>query len=299
MTLENLIEKYLDNCRDRGLAAKTVKWYGWHLRRCHAWLMANNRTTLDAGALAAYVHSCSNLAHSSRRYMIAALKAFGSWMARHGFEDPAAGLVRLKADETLPPVLSPTEVERLLVALDEEPLRERALVYLFLDSGLRVSELVALERQDLDLQACQLRVRKGKGGRGRVVYFSQTTANALADYLATHDHPYVWLGVKIDAGEGPLTDSGVRRALGRLARRHGFARLNPHTLRRTCGTEFAARGVNQQAVAGQLGHRSVTTTSIYVQLAGDRQRNAILQASPVEHGLAILVTNWPMPDTSN
>jgi site-specific recombinase XerD len=177
-------------------------------------------------------------------------KAFGTWMAKQGLQNPAANLVKPKKKRSLPRVLSPSEVERLLDAIATEPIRERALVYMFLDSGLRVSEMAALQRSEVDLKSHQVTVRNGKGSKDRVVYISPTTSSLLAEYLATHSFSYVWHGETFNGRAGPLSDCGIRLALGRLAKRHGFKALNPHLLRHTCGTELAAQGGNLPRLTG-------------------------------------------------
>jgi integrase len=256
-------------------------------------MIANGYTAIDAKSVAAYVRSCRNMALSSQQNMINALKAFGTWMMKQGLKNPMKDLVRPKGS-SLPDVLEPTEVEQLLLALETEPCRERAIVYLLLDTGLRVSELAALERRDLDLYDCKLRVRKGKGNNDRVVYFSPTTAHIVAEYLETHQNPHVFMGQRIAHPPAPLTPNGIGQALRRLAKRHGFERLNPPLFRHTCGTDLAAVNVGGSAIATHLGHKSVsTTTKIYISLANERQRNIIRQASPVEQHLGLAVPDWP------
>jgi len=153
-------------------------------------LLKNGYRIFDAEAVAAYVRSCENLALSTRQNMVAAFGAFGSWLERQGLQNPAAGLSK-PGGETLPDVLSPSEIEKLLTIVASEPLRQQAMVYLLLDAGLRVSEMAALGRRDLDLESCQVRVRRGKRNKDRVVYFSPTTARILANYLDTHEHPLI------------------------------------------------------------------------------------------------------------
>ncbi len=295
MMMSELIDKYLEDCQDRYLAPKTIRWYGYHLRRCRDWILANGYTSLDADAMRAYMRSCEDLARSTRQNMIAAFKVFGNWMSKHGLGNPMRDLVK-PGGKRLPEILDPIEVERLLNALAGEPPRERAVVYLLLDAGLRVSELAALERKDVDLYGCKVRVRRGKGDMDRVVYFSPTTAHVVGEYLETHQNPHVFMGQRIAHPPAPLTPNGIGQLLRRLARRHGFERLNPHLFRHTCGTDLAAANVTLPAIATHLGHQEVsTTTKAYIALADERQRNIIRKASPVEQHLAVAVPDWPMP----
>lgn len=282
-----LVEAYLDDRENVGLKPKTLDWYRWHLGRAQKWLEdAPEWHALDIltpEGLQAYYRSTRNLAKTTRRHMVAALQAFGAWLEKeHGLANPAKRLKKPRPTKELPKVLSPTELLRLLAVLDDESPRERALVLLFLDTGLRVSEVASLKRADVDVAAGQLTVRCGKGNKGRVVFFFVQCGNALAEYLATHDHEAVFVGERRGRSPDPLTDNGIRQILRRLAARHGFTDLSPHTLRRTCGTELAANGVDLSTIADQLGHEEVTTTRMYTRLADVRRREVLRRASPVD-----------------
>lgn len=289
---EWIIEIYLVDCEDRGLSANTIKWYGWHLRRCRDWLDGQPRQhalgILDAGALAGYVRQTRKtdgqpLARSSKENMLAAMRAFGSWLKAHGADNPAAELPKMKKEKRLPAVLNHGEFGALLAALDggEVSLRDRALVLLLVDAGPRVSEAAALRREDLDLERGQVTIRGGKGGKDRVAFFSAETARCLREYLATHNRREVFLGESANHPGEPLRARGIRSALARLARRAGLRHLTPHLLRRTCGTELTANGVDEFSVADQFGHEDTSTTRLYARLADERRRVVIQRASPV------------------
>lgn len=298
----SIVEAYLDDCADRGLAAKTIDWYRWHLTRAIHWLhQAADYHSLDLlhpTGLRAYYRSTAGLAVTTRHYLVACLQAFGAWLQRdHHLDNPAAGLKKPRLPKTMPHVLPPTDLARLLQVLDGEEPRERALVLLFLDAGLRVSELIHLTRRDLDLDAAQLWVRDGKGGKDRLVFYSEGTAAGLRAYLATHDNDEVFVSRRPGRPAGPLTDNGVRQILRALADRHGFQDLRPHTLRRTCGTELAANGVDLSTIADQFGHEDIATTRIYTRLADSRRREVLRRASPIQRHqpAGIPVPDWPRP----
>lgn len=303
---ESIIAAYLDDCRDRELAAKTVTWYQYHLQRARDWLENQPSTSLhalgilDPAQLTAYYSSTRNLSTNTRRHMVAALRAFGSWLGNFGLSNPAGCLNRPRKKKTLPQVLPPQEVQRLLQVLETEPLRERALCYLILDTGLRANECAHLRRDHLDLDAGQLLVRDGKGGKDRICFYSDTTASILSRYISTHTQPAVFVAAR--RPYHPLSADAIGRALRRLAARHNFRRLGPHLLRRTSGTEYHAAGVDLDTIGDQFGHEDLETTrDYYARLADDRRRSILRRASPVEHALgnvhtlsaAIPVPNWP------
>jgi site-specific recombinase XerD len=301
---ESLVEAYLDDRIDAGLKPKTIEWYRWHLTRAIDWLEAepgyHALDVLTVDGLRSYYRSTRNLADTTRRYMVAALHAFGAWLGEFELENPACKLKKPRKTRRLPEVVCPSELARLVSLMDSFPLREQALLTLFLDAGLRVSEVASLKRADVDLASGQLTVRDGKGSKGRVVFFFTECVSALAAYLETHDHEYVFVSERVGRPPAPLTDNGIRQILRRLAKKHGFDNLRPHTLRRTCGTEMVANGVDLSTVADQFGHEDIATVQIYTRLADERRREALRRASPVDRIMRrrpVPAPEWPKPRT--
>jgi site-specific recombinase XerD len=281
----SIVVAYLDDCEDRGLKAKTIAWYGWHLERCQNWLAAEaGFSALDlvtADGLSAYFRSTRDLARNTRRHMVAALSAFGGWLAGYGLENPARGLRKPRAARRLPRALSADELGRLLAHLEREPSRERALVLLALDSGLRLAELAALRVEDVDLAAGRVRVNGGKGNQDRVAFIGSAAAMALGEYVGRRREGALFLAVGgWHRGEGVSRD-GMGQLVRRLSRRSGV-RFTAHVLRHTCATELSAAGVSLSVVADQLGHSSVSTTRLYARLADERRREVVRSASPVD-----------------
>jgi integrase len=122
-----------------------------------------------------------------------------------------------------------------------------------------------------------------------VVFFFKHCAEALKAYLATHDHPYVFVSQRVGPPPyhrplppKPLTDSGIRQILRKMANNHGFQALKPHMLRHTCGAELAANGAPLTAIGGQFGHEDMASVSIYTRLGDERRREVLRRASPVD-----------------
>jgi len=309
---ESFIRAYLDDCEDKGLRPKTTEWYGYHLRRARNWLESEPRChalgILDARQMANYYRSTRNLAINTRRHMVSALRAFGTWLQRHGIEEnPASNLQRPREEKKLPEILPPSQVTKLLQALDEEPLRERTLVYLLVDGGLRRGELARLRRGHLDLAVGKVTVYDGKGSKDREVFVGRPTADLLGALLDQNAQTLVDQNAPLNDGvflseyrpHQPIGGDGVRHALNRLAKRHNFDRLKPHVLRRTHGTELRAAGVGLDLIGDQLGHEDLATTrKYYARLDADRRQSLVQAASPVEHYLReipIPMPDWPMP----
>lgn len=176
----------------------------------------------------------------------------------------------------LPPEpLTSDEVAALFRACDADPLtqtRNRALLAVLYRAGLRIREALALERKDLDTNACAIRVLRGKGNRPRTVGIDARAMQTVGEWLAARDalpnptttrHIFVTLrGRTITA---PMTTSYARTLLTRLGQRADIAkRVHPHGLRHTMAAELRAEGVDIAIISRQLGHRSISTTARYL-----------------------------------
>jgi site-specific recombinase XerD len=173
--------------------------------------------------------------------------------------------------------LNNEELERLLSAPNQATkigLRDRAILELLFSSGLRVSELVGLNRDDINLKRQEFMVR-GKGQKDRPVFVSDQAANWLRQYLARRTDNYKplfihYAGVKSELDEGNytrLTARSVQRLVAKYAKRAGILkRVTPHTLRHSFATDLLQNGADLRSVQALLGHANVATTQIYTHL---------------------------------
>ncbi len=204
--------------------------------------------------------------------------------------NPAAGVRTPKVEKTLPRHLRPGEVETLVEAPSADDAlarRDRALLELLYATGLRVSELVGLDWDDLDLGARVLRV-VGKGGKERMVPFGRAAGEALRAWLAE------WHGVRAKSGDadgsepvflnhggGRLSARSVRRVLDRHALAAGLAQgVHPHTLRHTFATHLLEEGADLRAIQELLGHSSLSTTQRYTHVDVERLLRTYREAHP-------------------
>lgn len=222
----------------------------------------------------------------------AALRTFTAWASQVGLLDADAGqlLASPKPRRTLPAVLRTDEAQRLmsLPAGAELPepvmLRDRLVLELLYASGIRVSELVGLEVDDIDRRRRVLRVL-GKGAKQRTVPYGLPADRALEDWLR-RGRP-----VLATAASGGALLLGVRgRRIGQRTVRaivHRYAAavpggpdLGPHGLRHTAATHLLAGGADLRAVQELLGHASLSTTQIYTHVSVERLRNTYQRAHP-------------------
>ncbi|MEK6326799.1 MAG: tyrosine-type recombinase/integrase [Actinomycetota bacterium] len=289
------LDDFLHHCRvERRLAPLTCQAYERDVRACHrhlceegiaAW--AEVRAPHLRRFLAAEAEH--RPAPASQARTVAALKGFFRFLTENEAVDrnPAAVLRTPKKREALPDVLERRELERLLAAVEREDVwerchagkreRDRLLLALFAYAGLRRSELLGLDWEDVDLERRLLRVRRAKGGRARVVPIHPALVPLLAEQLATN----------AGAAQGPLF-LGVRgRRLSqtiltqtflRYARAAGVAdrkRVTPHTLRHVFASELLRAGANLRQIQELLGHKHLDSTQRYTRVTGHELRGAV------------------------
>jgi integrase/recombinase XerD len=279
--LERPLEAFLDELRTgRRLSPRTVDAYARDLddyasfargQGLRDWDSAT--TTLVDGYLASLWKRGLSAATVARRR--SALRGFHAHRARvaGSAADPVAELPPVRRERRLPHALSVDDIERLLAHPGgEEPLalRDRAMFELAYASGLRVSELVGLSRDRIDLRGQSVSVA-GKGDKERVVPFGRSARRALTAWLE-RGRPVLEHGrrhdlVFVNARGGPLSRMGFWKILHRHARAAGLAApVHPHTLRHSFATHLLQGGADLRVVQELLGHASVTTTAIYTHL---------------------------------
>jgi integrase/recombinase XerD len=250
--LADLLASWLIHLRAERKSVSTTRIYAAGVRAYLAWCEEEGHpAVLDRNLVAAWTAELLDqgaepaTAHVRQR----AVRRFAAWLAAEGelAADPLTGMRPPKLDVKLTPVLDDDQLRRLLRACEGWTLRDRrdeALVRLLVETGLRAGEAVALRVDDVDLAAGTLAVRRGKGGRGRIVPFSPQTARALDRYLrlrrghALAASPALWLGER----SSRFGYDGLYRSLAKRARAAGIRDFHPHVLRHTAASRWLAAG---------------------------------------------------------
>ena len=187
----------------------------------------------------------------------------------------------------LPKTLSEEEVKRLLTAPNKNcpsGLRNRCLLQIMVDAGLRVGEALALASHDLDLDHGAVRIWRGKGAKDRTAYISEHTADLCRLWMK--QRPVKAKSFFCTLKGAPLKDAYVRAMVYRMRKRAGIEKhVHPHMLRHTFATLRLERGDNIRQLQQVLGHASVSTTQIYTHvfdedLARRAQQNPTLNEPP-------------------
>ena len=299
MSLLRIAHSYLEHLeRSRGLSENSLNAYRKDILQFVAFVDEQRVDTLgevDAELARSWVWSLaeSGMAGSSLRRKVSALKGFTAWLAREGHTEGDIG-IRVRApgaSRSLPRVLTRHHMEEIFRSLqthadtgDPVASRDLAIIEVLYASALRVSELVGLDLQGVDLDGRTLRV-VGKGNKERMVPLGTPAATALGAYL---DHARNAL---LEGGESsvvflstrgkPMGQRSVYEVVARLlADIPGVGPLGPHTLRHTAATHLLDGGADLRSVQELLGHASLGTTQIYTHVSSERLTQAYQQAHP-------------------
>jgi integrase/recombinase XerD len=290
--MDDQVELFLQNLAEqRGLSANTTAAYRTDLEQFGSFI--SGREVAEWKAVSHDDILAFLLFLRERRYAnstvarrTAAVKSFYAFLTAEGLvpSDPTEQIDSPKVDRYLPKSLTPTQVDELLELPQREPtperLRDKAMLELLYATGMRVSELVALNLRDLNMESESVRC-VGKGGRERILPISGSATTALEEYLDI-------ARTQLARGAAQKTDALFLNHRGKRLTRQGFwlilkgyaellglDDLTPHTLRHSFAAHMLSGGADIRSVQALLGHASLSTTQIYTQLgSGDDTRRA-------------------------
>ena len=294
-TDEILIDGFIDRIwMERGLSQNTLTSYRADLLGLSRWLQDGQQSSLYAvsreqlQAYLAYRMSRQSSAGSTAR-LLSSLRRLFRFMLREGLreDDPSTLIESPKRGRHLPHSLAEADIEALLAAPDTDtPLgqRDRAMLELMYASGLRVSEIISLQIDQLSIRRGLVRLI-GKGNKERLVPFGEEALQWLESYLQTARDELL-KGRRSDAVFVTLRGGGMtRQAFWHLIKRYALqagiqANISPHTLRHSFATHLLNHGADLRVVQMLLGHSDLSTTQIYTHVAQERLKQLHQQHHP-------------------
>lgn len=221
---------------------------------------------------------------------IAALRAFFKYLLRQGiiFADPASVLQVPKAEKYVPAFLSVDEMDVMMKVMKDVAVfdaRDRAVIELFYSSGLRLSELTGLNRDDVDLTSGLVRVR-GKGKKERIVPVGSYAVFALTEYLSDRAFSMAREDPMFINDEGRrISTRTIARIVDRVVKASGINRkISPHVLRHTFATHLMEAGADLRSIQELLGHESLSTTQKYTSVSISKLMDIYDKAHPKAQG---------------
>ncbi len=289
MYLSDAIVDFLEYLEvERGRSQKTAENYHLYLNRLmefqgdiqvskinieliRKWRLWLNRYENDAG---------SSLSAMTQSYHLIALRSFLDYCAKRNIETLAPNKIELpKTKHKQVTFLTPEEIIRMVetIPLDEpKGLRDRAIVELLFSSGLRVSELVNLNRDHINITRREFMVR-GKGNKDRPVFISSDAAMHLENYIKSRQDSLKPLFISyrdrtpqhLDTSGNfrRLTPRSVQRIIKHYALKAGITKhVSPHTMRHSFATDLLMNGADLRSVQSMLGHSNISTTQVYTHV---------------------------------
>jgi Site-specific recombinase XerD len=290
MYISDLILDFVEHLEvEKGRSAKTAENYSLYLNRFIEFagsdIKPNDVSTEIVRKYRLWLNryvgqNKEELSALTQSYHLIAMRGFLKYLARRNIKSLDPSLIDLpRTVRKQVTFLHYDEIESLVDVIntsDETGLRDRAIIELLFSSGLRISELINLNRDHINLERREFMVR-GKGSKDRPVFVSKSAAEKIGEYLdARQDNlPSLFISYSKN-GLGEVTTSGnyrrltarsVQRLVQKYARMAGITKhVSPHTMRHSFATDLLMNGADIRSVQGMLGHSDISTTQIYTHL---------------------------------
>jgi site-specific recombinase XerD len=281
--LHSSLKLFTDSLYGRNISPLTVLAYSTDVRQFIDYLLDTDITVsqpdhVARGHVTEYLSHLASQSRSgiTRARKLAAIREFFRFLLENKVvaSSPAETVAIPRKEKKSRVFLRPEEYSRLLAAAGSHP-RDFAILQLFLQTGIRVSELANLELAHLDLHSRMLTVVAGKGNRDRVIDLEKKAIQAVRNYLAVRHStldPHVFINYQ---GIG-ISDRGVKKIVEKYRVAAGIEkRISAHSLRHTFGTYKAEKGVSPFQLKEWLDHASLATTQMYLHMGREAGKKAM------------------------
>lgn len=316
MQLHEAILRFLEYCElDKNLSLKTVKMYGYYLHFFESWISREERggAVSEEGEAAGERSSSAfkvediteehvrqfrlylshryrnpvkgELKRQTQNYFLIALRSLFRYLIKQKLAVLAPEVIELgKTRDRVIKHLEQDQLEALFKAVStksERGVRDRTILEVLFSTGLRVSELVSLNRDQVSLENGEFGV-VGKGGKARVVFLTKSAKDWLQKYFDMRTDPYSPLFIRYRGPKPPegltneklrLSVRSVERLIDKYRKKAGILfRIGPHVLRHSYATDLLTHGADLRSVQEMLGHKNIATTQIYTHVTNFRLR---------------------------
>lgn len=262
-----LLNVFISSKKIEGCSSKTLRYYQSSIEKLMDMLHKEMRnvTTNDIRCYLSELQSERNLSKVTVDNLRRIFSSFFSWLEDEDYivKSPVRRIHKVRADSLVKEVLTDENLEALRDGCHE--MRDLAMIDLLISTGIRVGELVKINREDIDFQERQC-VVFGKGNKEREVYFNARTKIHLKKYLDQRKDDCPALFVGLNSHHTRLTISGVEVRLRQLGKQLGINKVHPHKFRRTLATMAIDKGMPIEQVQRLLGHVKIDTTLRYAMV---------------------------------
>lgn len=300
--LDRLIEEFLEHLEiERHCFPSTIRNYRHYLGRFSNWFKRDNfkakPSLINLEKIKKYrvflarftAPNGQFLSLSTQAYHVIALRAFLRWLVKHDYKTLSPEKIDIpKSKSRSVKFLSAEQIERLLsqpLLSEKTGLRDKAILEILFSTGMRVSELVGLNRDQIDLKRREFGII-GKGGEPRVVFLSARAAKWLKKYLDSRQDSWKPLFIRFGGGKEAgkngekmrLTARSVQRIVNKYSKKAKLPiKVTPHVIRHSFATDLLIAGADIRAVQEMLGHKNIQTTQIYTHVT-NRQLRSVHEA---------------------
>ena len=299
MTISEAADRFLEYCElDKNLSQRTVRMYSYYVMFFRDWI-AEQKADPDYDVEKIKEEDVRNfrlylsrkyvnphkgeLKQQTQNYFLVALRSMFRFLMKKKMNVVSPEMIELgkRRDRTIK-FLSTEDLKKLFESVDtsdEMGLRDKAILEVLFSTGLRVSELARLNREEANIETGEFGVI-GKGGKARVVFLSKKATHALQDYMKARTDPFSPLFIRY---AGPNSDNdlseeklrlsvrSIERMLDKYRKKANILfKITPHVLRHSYATDLLSHGADIRSVQEMLGHKNIATTQIYTHVTNTR-----------------------------